>query len=286
MGSFQRIRDIIKDCLTKYPHADIYVFPYGECGMLVETILDKCFGISPIIIDNELHRFNSRIKLAEEVIDTIDKDSIVLLATDNENIKEYGHSLFESNEKVYISECFPSPKYTNRENIGDYSYGPLADPNWKISKVGKFCSFAVGSDVVFNHQLGMVTNHDFIYESSICDEITNQKYSYMELNKLFEIGNDVWIGKNALLTNGIKIGDGAIVAAGAVVTKDVPDYAVVGGVPAKIIKYRFSEEQIRKLKKIKWWDWPIEKIRDCYDDFIDIDVFLSKHYKEDLTDEM
>ena len=80
------------------------------------------------------------------------------------------------------------------------------------------------------------------------------------------------------MTNGVRIGNGVRAAAGAVITKDVPDYAIVAGVPARIIGYRFSKEEIEKLNKIAWWDWPIEKIRDCYDDFIDIKIFLEKHY--------
>lgn len=89
----------------------------------------------------------------------------------------------------------------------------------------------------------------------------------------------MWIGENAIITNGITIGNGVIVGAGAVVSKDVPDYAVVVGNPARIVKYRFTNDQIAILNKIKWWDWPDDKIRDCYDDFSDIDLFIKKHYK-------
>lgn len=74
------------------------------------------------------------------------------------------------------------------------------------------------------------------------------------------IGNDVWIGNGAIVINGVSVGDGAIIGAGAVVTKDVPPYSVVVGVPAKVIKKRFSDNVIAKLLQIKWWDWPIEII--------------------------
>ena len=100
-------------------------------------------------------------------------------------------------------------------------------------------------------------------------------------NKKYIIGNDVWLGKNIILTNGIKIGNGVRVAAGSVVTKNIPDFAIVAGIPAKIIGYRFTEEQIVKLNKIAWWDWPMEKIKKCYDDFMNIDLFLEKHYVEE-----
>lgn len=78
-----------------------------------------------------------------------------------------------------------------------------------------------------------------------------------ETEKRVEIGNDVWVGTNAVIMGGVKIGDGAIVAAGAVVTKDVPPYAIVGGVPAKVIKYRFDEATIKELLALKWWDYDI-----------------------------
>ena len=74
------------------------------------------------------------------------------------------------------------------------------------------------------------------------------------------IGNDVWIGANVSILPGVYIGDGAVIAAGAVVTKDVEPYAIVGGVPAKVIRYRFSPKEIYILLKIKWWDWSVEEV--------------------------
>ncbi len=77
------------------------------------------------------------------------------------------------------------------------------------------------------------------------------------------IGSDVWLCDNAIVLTGIRIGHGAIIGAGAVVTKDVPDYAIVGGNPAKVISYRFPEEQRKALLDIAWWDWPDEDVRDA-----------------------
>lgn len=87
------------------------------------------------------------------------------------------------------------------------------------------------------------------------------------------VGNDVWIGQNVIVLPGVRIGDGAVIAAGAVVTKNVPPYAIVGGVPAKIIKYRFTPEQIDKLVKIKWWDYQPGILSNC--DLSDIDSTIS-----------
>ena len=99
-----------------------------------------------------------------------------------------------------------------------------------------------------------------------------------------EIGSDVWIGRNCTLkcTNPDKpltIGDGAVIAADSVVVKDVPPYAIVGGNPAKIIKYRFSEKIIESLLRIKWWDWDIDKIHDNFKYFNDIEKFVELHGK-------
>jgi acetyltransferase-like isoleucine patch superfamily enzyme len=90
------------------------------------------------------------------------------------------------------------------------------------------------------------------------------------------VGNDVWTTENCLIMSGVKIGDGAIVAAGAVVTKDVPPYAIVGGNPAKLIRYRFSDEQIAALLEIRWWDWPEDQVRAAvpYLESEDIDAFI------------
>lgn len=88
------------------------------------------------------------------------------------------------------------------------------------------------------------------------------------------IGNDVWIDMNAIVMRGVKIGDGAVIAAGAVVTKDVAPYSIVGGNPAKLIKYRFTEEVIGKLLEIKWWDWDEEKIRRNSAIFYDTENFV------------
>ena len=87
------------------------------------------------------------------------------------------------------------------------------------------------------------------------------------------------IGRNALIIAGCKIGNGVIIGAGAVVTKDIPDYAVAVGVPAKIVQYRYTQEQIYKMLKIAWWNWTDEKICEVYDDFyLDVEKFIAKYY--------
>jgi len=91
------------------------------------------------------------------------------------------------------------------------------------------------------------------------------------------IGNDCWIGYEARIIAGVKIGDGAVVLAKAMVTKDVPPYAIVGGIPAKIMGYRYDENIIPALMKIKWWNWDFEKIRERWKDFHDVESFILKY---------
>ncbi|HVU91842.1 MAG TPA: CatB-related O-acetyltransferase [Jatrophihabitans sp.] len=97
------------------------------------------------------------------------------------------------------------------------------------------------------------------------------------------VGSDVWTGYGSWIMSGLTIGDGAVVATGAVVTKDVPPYAIVGGTPAKVIKYRFSEEQRAALLEIKWWDWPDDEIRRAvpYLAAKDIDRFIEYAHKRE-----
>lgn len=176
------------------------------------------------------------------------------------------------------------------DNIGRYNYGPLAKPSAYdmkfIESIGSFCSFADGCSIVQSHYMG-VTTHQFLFASwrfpdfdALMPKEKQQRIleEYITSKKT-KIGNDVWIGKNAIIMSGVKIGDGAVIGSGAVVTKDVPDYAIVGGVPAKIIKYRYNEDQVNALKEIAWWNWEDKLIAERYDDFFDIDAFIKKYGK-------
>jgi len=130
--------------------------------------------------------------------------------------------------------------------------------------IGKFCSIACGAKFIFNsanHTLKSLSNYTFpIFFEEWGLDSKNIKSAWDNKGDII-IGNDVWIGYEAVIMPGVKIGDGAIIATRAVVTKDVPPYTIVGGVPAKVIRKRFDDDTILKLQKIKWWDWDYEKIR-------------------------
>lgn len=127
--------------------------------------------------------------------------------------------------------------------------------------IGNYCSF--GSGVVFmmagnqGHRMDWVSTFPFHFQANIFKESLNP---YKKAGDTL-IGDDVWIGTESMILAGVNIGSGAVIAARAVVTKDVPPYAIVGGNPAQIIKYRFNEEVILHLLKLKWWHWSEEKVK-------------------------
>ena len=272
---YREFNNIIINCLNK--GAKKYaIVPFGENGMLLKQILQERYGITDILlIDNYLYKFNDNVRFLTD-LDTCDIEGrffIVTSAIDEiiDNLKETVPT-----EQLYI------PHFIS-QNDNKFTYGPLNESCHEIDMIGRFCSTAEGSCVVPNHPMHSVSTHEFMYSSYHFPQIKieNERLKWEEFNpKKSRIGNDVWIGRNVIILNGASIGNGAVVGAGAVVTKDVPDYAIAVGNPARVIKYRFTQEQIEKLNTIKWWDWPLEKIQSCYEDFKDIDVFLQKHYNE------
>ena len=130
--------------------------------------------------------------------------------------------------------------------------------------IGKFCSIACGAKFLFNsanHALRSLSNYTFPLFFEEWGLNKKNVASAWDNKGDIIIGNDVWIGYEAVIMPGVHIGDGAVIAARAVVTKDVPPYTIVGGTPARKIRMRFEEETIAKLQQIQWWNWPVEKIR-------------------------
>ena len=176
---------------------------------------------------------------------------------------------------VYLKNVIDNPNI----QIGDYTiYNDFVhDPreflknnilyHYPINKdrliIGKFCSIACGAKFLFNsanHKMASLSTYTFplfFEEWGLKKENVAQAW---DQKGDIVIGNDVWIGYEAVILSGVTIGDGAVIGCRAVVTKDIPPYTIVGGVPAKPIRKRFDEETIKELQKIKWWDWPEEKI--------------------------
>lgn len=125
-------------------------------------------------------------------------------------------------------------------------------------EIGAFCSIAPEVLFVCHANHPTETASTFGVQNRIAK--TKSLYEYLRTKGPIVVGNDVWIGTRAIILSGVTIGHGAIIAAGSVVTKDVPPYAIVGGNPAKVIRYRFSDETIAAMLNVRWWDWSLEVI--------------------------
>tara|TARA_B100000795_G_scaffold270068_1_gene262450 strand:- start:6210 stop:6728 length:519 start_codon:yes stop_codon:yes gene_type:complete len=152
--------------------------------------------------------------------------------------------------------------------VGDYTYG---DKNistldftdkYKVI-IGKFCSIAGGIRIYLdaNHRVDWITTYPFGHiAQNIFNTFDGTGHPVGKGDVI--IGNDVWIGEGASIASGVTIGNGAVIASRSHVVKNVEPYSIVGGNPAKFIKYRFSKENIEKLQNLKWWDWDINKINE------------------------
>lgn len=191
--------------------------------------------------------------------------------------KTIGYSLVKSeraNSEVNPKAKVYAPFYLNKVSVGKYSY---ISRNCYISdtEIGQFCSigqnFCCGLGM---HPISGISTSPMFYSLekqngySLCDD---PEY---EEKKPIHIGNDVFIGANVTVLNGVTISDGAVVGAGAVVTKDIPPYAVAVGVPAQIIKYRFSPNTIDSLLEKRWWDLSEDNLQKIENHFWDVDAFL------------
>ena len=175
-------------------------------------------------------------------------------------------------------------------SVGDYTYYDSDEEPTKFQEknvlfhyeffgdrlvIGKFCSIAKGVQFMMgaaNHRMASFSTYPFNVMGGLWRETTMPHIDELPQKGDTIVGNDVWIGREAKILPGVKIGDGAIVAAYAVVAKDVPPYAVVAGNPARVVKMRFPEEVVELLLKLRWWDWPVEEITALLPVLTDVDA--------------
>ena len=181
--------------------------------------------------------------------------------------------------KNISSVCFIKNTITRTNiEVGDYTYYDDVDGADKFEEhviyhyeflgdkliIGKFCQIASGIKIIMNganHRMSSVTTYPLNIMGNGWEKVT-PKLKDLSFKGDTVIGNDVWIGKNVTILPGVHIGDGAIIGANSVVTKDIPAYHIAGGNPCKIIRKRFEDELINYLEEIKWWDWDEKKIFD------------------------
>lgn len=203
----------------------------------------------------------------------------------------------------YKTSCFiKNVVKTSNIIVGDYTYYDDIEDSTKFEQnnvlfnypefgdkliIGKFCSIASKTKFIMgpaNHRISSVTTYPFNVFGGLWNKNTPEHLSQLPFKRDIVIGNDVWIGKESVIMPGVKIGDGAIIGAYSVVTKDVEPYSVVGGNPAKLIKKRFDDELIEILLKVKWWDFEPEKLVEFLPLLCDPDLKkVKKVFKEYLN---
>ena len=219
-------------------------------------------------IDSYLILFHSKL----------DKKNIKLINTklgENAHIDDnsiISHSIIGNNIKI------GSYSYLHNVNYGNFSYNSTR-VSIMNSSIGKFCSIAQGVSIgLGKHPVNeFVSTHPSFYSiHKQCGHTFVDKQLFNEMGKTI-IGSDVWIGANTIICDDVKIGNGAVIAANSFVNQNVPDYAIVAGIPAKIIRYRFSSDEIDFLLKFKWWEKDIFWLKNNKDLMLDIKLLMDKY---------
>lgn len=197
--------------------------------------------------------------------------------------KGKGLKIFEGAQVVRceLGECntFFENVLVNFSKFGSYTY-VARDARIFNAEVGNFCSIGPGCKIGLGiHPVNLISTYPSFFSFNGDNPIKLAEKNYAETTRKITIGSDVWIGANAIVLDGITIGNGAVVAAGAVVTKNVHDYEIVGGVPAKLIKKRFDEQQIAQLLQLRWWDKDINWLMTNLTNFNDPEAFFNKIMK-------
>src|SRR5262245_51151685 len=171
--------------------------------------------------------------------------------------------------------------------LADYSY-VVNDSDVAYTTFGKFCSIAAMTRInPGNHPMQRASQSHFTYRASayFAGETDEDEFFAWRRSHRVTIGNDVWIGHGAIVLAGRSVGTGAVIAAGAVVTKDVPDYAIVAGNPARLVRRRFPESVAERLQRLAWWNWSHDRLHAALPDFRSLAVgeFLDKYEEASAT---
>ena len=315
MDKYDKFRIICKNklkaALTDVSGRNIVIWGASKGGEIVKEEL-KTYGKEiDRFIDKEYLNKPTFLGKKVEAVNTINPEKDYVIVAIMKFIYEIEELLFSKNYKhtdyryIYDNECYNKEDVVYRGvKIGRYTYGykelleyfPLAE------SIGRYCSINGTAKIWNNHPMDCVTTHPMLdYRMFYSYEKQEQRNAFcmqygkhhdnapfesspIRDNKPIKIGNDVWIGANVIILPGVVIGDGAVLAAGAIITKEVEPYSIVGGVPAKLIKKRFSDEMIEKLLEIKWWNWTSEGIEENIELFYQPEEFIKSWYAREKAD--
>ena len=274
--------DVIKNKITM---RKVFIFGAGKIGRLSFDILEKndihVDGFLDTKTDMDMY-CNKKIYHPYQIIN--DDVYIILAIKDYMKVVNLFPNQFPDNVFIvyddYTMICTECDMLYKGVKIGrgTYGYQSILNDFPICISIGRYCSINPTARIWNNHPMDYVTtspildylgffpSENFAVRKKCIKKygkyFTNHPYenSALRKNEPVIIGNDVWIGANVCILPGVNIGDGAVLAAGAVVNKDVPSYSVVGGVPEKVIKYRFNEDIRKALLEIKWWEWSVDEI--------------------------
>ena len=282
---------------------NIVIWGCGKCGVVVFDILNENGIKTAFFVDKkckDIQRFLGAPVISLESV--CPKKNYVVAAimslsvfieerlfeqgfTERDFVHIIDKTFYAGEDLIYNGVSVGRGSYGYKELLSDY---PMA------TCIGRYCSINGSARILNNHPVEYVTTSPILDYRSFCTYEgykRRRKYcskyglyfnnhpfedSSIRNNRPVEIGNDVWIGSNVIILPGVKIGDGAIVAAGAVVTHNVQPYSIVGGVPARLIRKRFSDDIIRKMLKIAWWNWEPDKIERNLELFFQPEKFVEK----------
>lgn len=186
--------------------------------------------------------------------------------------------------RLFTKDVVPK-KY--RSHIGNYTYGKPTIKDFGDTgslSIGNYCSIAKGTILILGgaHRTDWITTYPFPKYRKYFAQTSIKSEDYVPNDAKITIGNDVWIGTGVTILPGVTIGDGAIIGANSLVTKDVADFAIVGGNPADVIRFRFNKHDQEKLKRIQWWNWDVKNINKaidilCSEDILGLEDYANKN---------
>lgn len=219
------------------------------------------FGISKILENMSLQRIFLQIKRLKDSYSLKNFNTIISIGCNIKNTK-FGKYVFLGENVSIVNSHIDDFSYVNKNS------------QIKNTSIGKFCSIGPNVQIILGkHPSTFISTHPMFYANNKPFKTFSDKTYIKEYDDV-KIGHDVWIAEGVLIPSGVIIGNGAIVTARSVVTKDVEPYSIVGGIPAKHIKYRFEKEIIKKINDSEWWNWDIQKLKEKFNLFHDPSTFV------------